>query len=151
MRTGNIHKHIATVFGLGHIAFAQGTAGSLAGLVPCLALHGYPFVYAACFLALFAAGVVSSGKVEAETGLKDPSYVIIDEFACVFVVFLFIPITVLTVIAGFGLYRLFDIIKPPPIRFIEKVKGGWGIMLDDLLAAIYANLALQVIVRIFNI
>jgi phosphatidylglycerophosphatase A len=147
----NMHKHIATLFGLGYLLVAPGTAGSLAGLVLCLVLHGYPFLYAACFLALFTVGVISSGKVAAEARLTDPSYVIIDEFASIFVVFLFVPITVLTVIFGFALYRLFDIVKPPPIRLIEKARGGWGIMLDDLLAAIYANLILQAAVRIFNI
>lgn len=90
-------------------------------------------------------GVISSGIVEKESGTKDPSSVVIDEFAGIFVVFCFLPLRPGVVIAGFILFRLFDIVKPYPIRFLERVGGGWGIMLDDLLAAVYANLALRVI------
>jgi len=96
-------------------------------------------------------GVFSSAKLESDSGVKDPSYIVIDEFACMFPVFFLIPPRPAYVLTGFILFRLFDILKPPPIRQIEKIKGGWGVMLDDLAAAVYTNLILHVLVysRIF--
>jgi len=139
------HDITATVLGIGNIGFAPGTWGSLAGLPLCIVLHAYPVVYFLFFAAVFAAGVISSGVVERGSGTKDPSHVIIDEFAGIFAVFCFLPLSPGVVIAGFILFRLFDIVKPFPVRSVEKVGGGWGIMLDDLLAGIYANLALRLI------
>ena len=142
------YETISTVFGIGRVPAAPGTAGSLAGLFLCLILHGYPAVYVGVFLFLFAAGVISAGNMEKETGEKDPQSVVIDEFACIFLVFFLVPISPLTVITGFILYRLIDILKIPPMRALERVKGGWGIMLDDLVAGVYANAALQVITHL---
>ncbi|MCK4852366.1 MAG: phosphatidylglycerophosphatase A [Candidatus Omnitrophica bacterium] len=136
---------VATVFGLGMSRVAPGTWGTLAGLPVCLALHGHAAVYVLVFLCLFAAGVVSAGRVESEEGVKDPPFVIIDEFAGVFPVFFLIPLTPLYVIVGFCVYRLLDIIKVPPMRKLEDIQGGWGIMLDDLAAGIYANLLLRLL------
>ncbi|MGB2631184.1 MAG: phosphatidylglycerophosphatase A [Candidatus Omnitrophota bacterium] len=140
-----VHEYIATIFGLGYFPVASGTVGSFAGLIVCLLLHRYIFLYVGVFLVLFAAGVISAGKKEAETNQKDPACVIIDEFACIFLVFLFIPLTPLYIIAGFIIYRVMDIVKLPPMRTIEKLKGGWGIMLDDAVAAIYSNIILHII------
>jgi len=137
------YRHIATLFGLGYSKYVPGTLGSLAGLGLCLLLHGYFFVYVGVFIALFSAGVISSRIMEDASGEKDPSFIIIDEFACVFIVFLSVPITPLTLISGFAVYRLVDIFKIPPLKLLERQKGGWGIMLDDLAAAVYANLILR--------
>lgn len=142
----NIHERIATVFGLGYFPIAPGTAGSAAGLILCLLLHSNPVIYILTFIILFVAGVVTSNKVESQSGIQDPSHVIIDEFACIFVVFLFIPISFPLVAAGFILYRVMDVAKFPPMSFLEKLKGGWGIMLDDLMAAIYTNIILHILV-----
>jgi phosphatidylglycerophosphatase A len=142
----NIYERIATVFGLGYFPVAPGTIGSAAGLIFCLLLHNNPVIYILTFIILFAAGVITSEKVELQSGIQDPSYVIIDEFACIFVVFLFIPLSFPMIAAGFVLYRVMDIAKLPPMGFLEKLKGGWGIMLDDLMAAIYTNIILHIIV-----
>lgn len=139
------HDLIATVLGIGRIGIAPGTWGSLAGLALCLALHENLAIYLIAFVVFFIAGVVSSGKVEAEIGYKDPSIVVIDEFASIFLVFLFVPIKAFTILTGFILYRIMDIIKVPPMRSVERMGGGWGIMLDDLVAAIYTNLILQIL------
>ena len=146
-----IHEKIATVFGVGYIPIAPGTFGSLAGLILCLLLHKFIVIYILTFIALFLIGIISSGIVEKGSGTKDPSHVVIDEFACIFPVFLFVPLNIPLIVAGFILYRLMDIIKPPPIRSLEKIQGGAGIMLDDLLAAIYTNLILQAIIFIFKV
>ncbi|MBU0570839.1 MAG: phosphatidylglycerophosphatase A [Candidatus Omnitrophica bacterium] len=146
-----ISHNIATVFGLGKLPLAPGTWGSLAGLVLCVALHGHIVLYTLVFLCLFIIGVISAANVEADSDVRDPAYIVIDEFACIFPVFFLIPLSPAYVLAGFIIYRLMDIVKPPPIRKIEKLKGGWGIMLDDLVAAIYANIILHSLVysRIF--
>lgn len=142
------HECISTVLGLGHLPVAPGTWGSLAGLLVCIVLHPYPIAYFAAFIILFTAGVQSSEKAEKHNGMKDPSYVVIDEFSSIFIVYAFLPMTVLNIVLGFLLFRVFDVIKPPPIRRIEDIKGGWGIMLDDIVAAAYSNLVLQVL-RLF--
>jgi phosphatidylglycerophosphatase A len=140
-----VHEIIATVFGLGHLPAAPGTWGSAAGLVLCLLLYDVPVLYFMVFVVIFVVGGIAAGALEKKDGVKDPSYVVIDEFACVFIVFVFIPVTILHVVLGFVLFRFFDVIKPPPIRAIERIGGGWGIMLDDAAAAIYANLILQIL------
>ena len=145
-KTDKLLYAAASVFGLGRFPVAPGTCGSLAGLVLCLAVHANTFVYLAVFSALFAIGVISSGKIEAKAKIKDPSYIVIDEFACIFPVFFLIPLKPLYVVVGFCLYRFFDIVKVFPLKRLESAGGGWGIMLDDLAAALYANLALHLIV-----
>ncbi|MBD3426049.1 MAG: phosphatidylglycerophosphatase A [Candidatus Omnitrophica bacterium] len=145
--TGNklkkIHRLISTAFGLGYFPVAPGTAGSVAGLALCLLLHKYVFLYIAVFIILFVLGLVSSGKFETEIGIQDASFIVIDEFACIFLVYLGLPINVPLVVAGFLLYRIIDIIKLPPMKSLENLKWGWGIMLDDLVAAIYSNILLH--------
>ena len=147
-----IDRAIATVFGLGYFPVAPGTVGSLAGLIVCFFLHGYPVLYAGVFLVLFVAGIASAGRVEASEGMKDPSIIVIDEAACSLPAFFFIPMELPYILVGFILFRAIDIIKIPPMKHIEKLSGGWGIMLDDLMAAVYTNIILQLLVftRIFS-
>lgn len=148
MDKSKIYMLIGTVLGLGHLPIFPGTWGSLGGLVPCLILHSSPKLYIAVFILLFALGVRASSKIEENTGQEDPSFVVIDEFACIFLVFLFVPLSVASIITGFILYRIFDIVKIPPIKALENLKGGWGIMLDDAMSAIYANLILQILISV---
>ncbi|MBU1084304.1 MAG: phosphatidylglycerophosphatase A [Candidatus Omnitrophica bacterium] len=136
-------KLIATVFGLGYAPIAPGTLGSLAGLALVIAVHSNLSLYITLFVLLFAAGVFTSAETEKAEGKKDPSFIIIDEFACIFAVFLFVPLSWPAVLTGFAIYRVIDITKIQPLRKLEKLSGGWAIMLDDLAAGIYANLALQ--------
>ena len=90
-------------------------------------------------------GVWSTNEMETEWG-KDPSKVVVDELIGVWVAVLWIPAETQWLILGFILFRFFDIAKPLGIRQLEKIKGGWGVMLDDVGAGIYANIVLQVIV-----
>lgn len=108
-------------------------------------LKDYTALYVSTFLVLFFAGVVSSGIVEKSLGEKDPSVVVIDETASIFPVFFLVPLSLFTAIVGFALYRLFDIFKPFPADRMEHIKGGWGIMLDDLVAGIYSAIILLII------
>ena len=119
--------------------------GSFAGLILCMLLHKFLLLYVAVFLILFFIGVSAADKMEKAMGEKDPSCVVIDEFACIFVAFLFIPIEPVFVITGFLVYRIIDVIKIPPINKLEEKPGGWGIMLDDLVVGVYTNIILQVL------
>ena len=83
--------------------------------------------------------------MEGLTGRNDPSEVVIDEVAGFFAATFFLPPSLLVMALGFVLFRFFDILKPYPIRRLEALKGGWGIVMDDLLAGLYANLGLRII------
>jgi phosphatidylglycerophosphatase A len=94
-------------------------------------------------------GVKGSNLVEAEWG-DDPKQTVIDEMIGVWIAILGMPLTWPWLLGGFVLFRFFDIAKPLGIRQLEAIKGGWGIMLDDVLAGVYANLVLQVVILIIH-
>ena len=94
---------------------------------------------------ILAIGIWSAGKVENKWG-KDSSKVVIDEVAGMCLTLLFIPVRWQYVLIGLVLFRFFDIVKPLYIRRMEKLNGGWGVMMDDVLAGIYSNIVLQLIV-----
>ncbi|MFI5161978.1 MAG: phosphatidylglycerophosphatase A [Sphingobacteriales bacterium] len=140
------HKLISTCLGIGYIGKGAGTAAAIA---TCIAWYfawagGFPPLYPSLFItiALTLFGVWSSGIVEKIWG-KDPSKVVIDEAAGMCISLLFLPVNWKYVLAALILFRFFDIIKPLFIKKMEKFPGGWGIMLDDVLAGVYANLLLQ--------
>jgi phosphatidylglycerophosphatase A len=81
---------------------------------------------------------------------SDPSIVVIDEIVGMWTSLLFLPSTLTVFISAFIAFRLFDIVKPPPVRQLERLSGGWGIMLDDVMAGIYANLLVRVVVVIIG-
>ncbi len=142
---GLLSKIIATVFFIGYIPFAHGTFGSLAGLLlvwffkPNLTLQ--IIILAACF----AAGVLSSGAFEKDSGEKDNKRIVIDEFAGYFASIILLPLTSGYLLASFFLFRFLDILKPFPIKQIERrLSGGMGIMMDDIAAGLMTNLALQI-------
>ncbi len=80
---------------------------------------------------------------------EDPSHVVVDEVCGYLFTMILIPFTWVNVIMGFFLFRALDILKPYPIRKIEKVKDGYGIVLDDVLAGIYANIIMQIFIRVY--
>jgi len=99
-------------------------------------------------LVLILLGVYISGQAEKSYG-HDASVIIIDEFAGYFIAVLMLPQTLWTVIYSFVLFRVFDIAKPYPINRSQKLPGGWGVMVDDVLAGVFTNILLQVLVRIY--
>lgn len=136
---------IATFFGVGRSPVAPGTVGSAAAVV-VLALLSVPLGrWAAPALAVVATGVgiAAADRVARALRAKDPGCIVIDEVAGQAMALAFLPITPATLIAGFALFRVFDIIKPPPCRRLERLPGGLGVMADDLAAGVYANLALR--------
>jgi phosphatidylglycerophosphatase A len=132
---------IATGFGLGLLPGMPGTWASLAALPCAWALRSWLGVWGptAASAAAFVAGWWASGRVTRESRASDPGYVVIDEIAAQWLVLAALPLDWRFYLAAFLLFRLFDIWKPFPIGWLDRsVKGGLGIMLDDVMAAIYA-------------
>lgn len=141
------HKLVATSLGIGYIGKGAGTVAAVAccicwyfALVNGNQLFFIPLIIT---LAITILGVWSSSIVASIWG-KDPARVVIDEVAGMCISMLFLPVNIKYVIAALILFRFFDIVKPLFIRRLEILPGGWGIMMDDVLAGIYANLLLQV-------
>ena len=142
---------VALVLGTGLFAgyspIAPGTAGSFAvvvlyGLVP--GLFAWKWIWTV-WIGLFVVGVWAAGRCETFWG-KDPGKVVIDEVVGMMIAIGFMPLNWKIVIAGFFFFRFFDIFKPPPARRLEKIHGGFGVMADDVIAALYANIVLRVLV-----
>ena len=136
---------IASGFGSGFSPFAPGTVGTAAGLLPWLWLRTLPLPFYALAIAVaFAIGVWASTWVVRRSGVQDPQVVVWDEFVGVWIALAAAPPGWIWMLAGFALFRLFDIWKPWPVSWAdEKLHGGLSVMLDDVFAGIYALLLMQ--------
>jgi len=135
---------VATVFGSGYSAVAPGTAGSAVGVLLFWPMAAIAWRWqAAASAVLFVVGSLAAGRVARGVGRKDPGIVVVDEVVGQWVTLTALPFTPLTAALGFVLFRVMDIVKPWPARELESVPGGWGIMADDVAAAVYAHLALR--------
>jgi phosphatidylglycerophosphatase A len=138
-------KYIATLGFVGYLPFAPGTFGSLAAFVIFILLKPGIFIHILILLLIIPGGIVSSHYAEKILNDKDSSHIVIDEFCGYLLSVLFIPFSIAYAAAAFFLFRFFDILKPFPIRKIGSVlSGGKGIMADDIAAALYTNLILQI-------
>ncbi|HUG54985.1 MAG TPA: phosphatidylglycerophosphatase A [Vicinamibacteria bacterium] len=143
-RADVVSTALATALWSGYFPIAPGTVGSAVGVVSFLPLLWLPAgVQLAAVAGLFLAGVVASGRVARGVGLEDPGIVVVDEVLGMWTSLLFLPFTPGTVLAAFLLFRVLDVFKPYPARQLESLPGGWGIMSDDLMAGLYANLLLR--------
>ena len=148
---GTVLRHpagwIATGAGVGFAPVASGTVATVVAVLPWLALRELTLPwYALTILALFALGCWASSWVIARIDVEDPSIVVWDEFVGLWIALAAAPSGWPWVVAGVLLFRLFDIWKPWPVRWADdRVKRGFGAMLDDALAGFYALLALQLI------
>lgn len=136
---------LATAGYCGYFPIAPGTAGSAAGLVVYLLVWwaGSPFVEAGLIALIFVAGTWAATRAERFFGGIDPGPVVIDEVLGMLITLAFLPVGWTAALAGFVLFRVFDVIKPYPANRLEKFHGGFGIMADDAMAGIYANLSLR--------
>ena len=136
---------VATVGYCGYFPFAPGTVGSAAGLVFYLLVWwtGSPFVEVGMIVALFAVGVWAGTTAERYFGGVDPGPIVLDEVVGMLITLAFIPVGWSAALAGFFLFRVFDVIKPYPAGRLEALHGGLGVMADDAMAAVYANLSLR--------
>ena len=163
---------IATGFYTGYIPWASGTFGSLAGLLLYLIPGAAsPDVLAGLILLGFGLGVYTAGRVAQAEGnvltrsasaakamfqpgdhaQADPSIVVIDEIVGMWISLAGIAPGVPALITAFILFRLFDVLKPEPARAIEKLPGGWGIMLDDVIAGVYANIGTRAVLFLLSL
>ena len=143
-------KILATVFGIGYFPWGPGTLAALVASIFFYSIYVVPWgqlFSPFAVVVVFFIGVWVSNIVEKDWG-KDSSLVVIDEVLGMGVSLLFIPADWHYYLVAFILFRIFDIGKPLLIRRMESFPAGWGVMLDDLLAGIYANIVLQVIIRI---
>jgi phosphatidylglycerophosphatase A len=151
-RPNVVARAIATGLGSGYAPVAPGTAGSAVGLLLFWPLARLPPVAQVVLLvALVLAGVAAASHVARRLGLEDPGVVVVDEVAGMWVTLLFLPLTPFTAAAGFVAFRVMDVFKPYPARQLEHLHGGWGIMADDLMAAVYANLLVRIVLMVFPV
>jgi|SRR4051794_34471897 len=134
---------IATVFGVGYAPLAPGTFGSAVGLVLWWLLPSSPFAQAVAIATIFVAGSWGGSVAERHFGRTDPGQVVIDEVMGMLITLFLNPVGWIGAVAGFLLFRIFDVIKPYPANRLERLHGGVGVMADDAMAAVYANLALR--------
>jgi phosphatidylglycerophosphatase A len=141
---------LATAGYVGYIPIAPGTFGSAVGLAVYAAVRWSDnvIVEGAVLLIALVMGIWAADLVEKELG-KDPSAVVIDEVLGMLVTLAFVNASISAAIAGFFLFRLFDVIKPYPAGRLEHLHGGPGIMLDDAMAGVYANLSLRGLIVLF--
>jgi len=147
-------RMIATVGCIGYSPLAPGTMGSLAIALVFLLLPPYLTIVPqiSVLVILFAAAVWSAQQMamahrQAASGKIDPQEVVIDEAMGMAITLAFVPLNLKTIALGFLLFRILDVTKPFPVRRFEKLPGGWGIVMDDVMAGVYANLSLQIIAK----
>jgi phosphatidylglycerophosphatase A len=144
-----MNKAIASIFGIG---FIKG-GGTLAAIVTCAFIYllwqqpwfNSPVYLLLITIVIIVLGIYTGNRVEADWG-KDSYRVVIDEVAGMLVTMLFVPVNLYFLLAGLVLFRFFDIVKPLYIRRMEALPAGTGVMMDDVLAGVYANIVLQIIV-----
>jgi phosphatidylglycerophosphatase A len=144
---------VATFFGIGYVQPGPGTwASAVTALLWAALAHFLPDSGRIPVAIVFAIvvtfiGIPAATQVARASGMKDPGFVVIDEVAGQLISLIAIPLTWKTFLAGFILFRVFDILKPPPVRQLERLPEGSGIMLDDVAAGIYALAVMQLLLH----
>jgi len=144
-------KFISTLFGIGYFPKAPGTMGTaFAAILYYIFIqlgweNGWLFLAGTLALALVSVFFIT--KAEKDLG-HDAGSIVIDELIGYFIAVMFLPQNLMVVITAFILFRIFDIFKPEPVNVLQKLPAGWGVMVDDIMAGIYANVVLQILVRV---
>ena len=151
MKINFVEKLLGSGFYSGYIKTASGTWGSLAGLIIYL-IPGFenPSLMILMISFFILIGVPIATKFELIYG-NDPKECTIDEIVGMWITLLFLPKKIWWIILAFLIWRVLDIIKPYPARKLENVKGGWGVMLDDIMAGIYSFVLVQLTIYVFNL
>ena len=129
---------LASVFGAGYAPVASGTVGSFVTLVALWLLPLTPTRIAVALVVVVLIGIWSGSRVERVLGRKDPGIIVIDEVAGMLLAVILLPRTIPVLITAFVLFRVFDVWKPFPARESQALTGGMGVMVDDLIAGVYA-------------
>jgi phosphatidylglycerophosphatase A len=134
---------------VGFLPFAPGTAGTLLGVpVAWLLSLADPYVQIILVVAAVPVAALVCGRAASQAGESDPCWIVVDEIVGYGVAVLLVPPSFSAYLAGFLSFRLFDILKPPPIGWVDRhMAGGWGILLDDVLAGLYTRLFLWVLLQ----
>ncbi len=140
----NITKFIATGLGSGFLPKAPGTWGSLLAVFVFLFWAKWSLGYQVLLVVIVSlVGIYAADQVAKEEGKKDPKIVVIDEIAGQFLALIGLSPRPLVLLSAFFLFRILDILKPPPVRQLERLPGGLGIMADDLMAGLLTNVILR--------
>lgn len=138
---------ISTGFYSGYFPLIPGTIGTALGVVIYWAISGFQLIYYSGFLLLLTIlGLYESEKAEIYFSRKDAPQIVIDEIIGYLITMMYIPSKLKFVIIGFFVFRIMDIVKPFPCRQLQQLKGGTGIVIDDVIAGIYSNIILQIVV-----
>jgi phosphatidylglycerophosphatase A len=141
---------VATALGVGYVPLAPGTAGSAVGLVLWALLPASAALQTAVILVMLVAGSITGSVAEKHFKRTDPRQVVLDEVMGLLITLYLIPgLTWFGATIGFLLFRAADVVKPFPANRLERLHGGLGVMADDAMAAVYANLVLRVILLMF--
>src|SRR5215831_13444885 len=144
---------VATFFGVGHMKPGPGTWGSAAGLLlwavlaPQLPASARTATNIVVAVLVTLIGIPAATQIARAFATKDPQFVVIDEVAGQLITLISAPLTWKTFLAGFILFRAFDIVKPPPVRQLEKLPEGTGVVLDDVAAGLYALGVMQLLLH----
>ncbi len=139
---------LATFFYVGYIPLCPGSAASAVGALMAYYLCPNKFLYVLVWATVTLAGFCSGGGMENIRGRKDPGCVVIDEVSGMLLTFFMLPLTWPVLWTGYFLFRAFDMFKIYPANRFERLPGGAGIMMDDLVAGLYANLTMQLALRL---
>ena len=155
-------KLIASFFYLGYLPLAPGTLAGWAGMGVYLLLNFFApgfipekvkeikLIYVIFLAIFFLAGIYFAGRGEKVWQQKDSPFIVIDETFSFFLTMFCLPFSAKLIAVGFLLNRFFDIVKPYPAHRLEKISGGWGVMLDDVVAGVYSNLVLRLLLRLLS-
>ena len=145
-------KMLSTCFGIGYFPVAPGTVTSIAAVLCYVfipALHSPPILLS--LVVLFTAAGMWAGTLMEEHFGSDPSIVTIDELAGQWLALVALPTGLLPLLLSFAFFRLFDIAKPGPVDAVQRLPGGWGIMADDILAGLLANLSVRGVLALLTV
>ena len=145
---------VATFFGIGYLRPGPGTWGSAATvllwwlLARLIAPAWQPWLAVLLAVTAVLAGIPAATRVARASGVKDPQFVVIDEVAGQLITLIAVPIAWKSLLLGFILFRGFDIVKPPPVRSLERLPEGTGIVIDDVAAGLYGLAAMQLVLHL---
>ena len=150
MKINFFEKFIGSGFYTGYFPIASGTVGSL-GAILIYMIPGFEnlFIIIPATLIFIVYGIYLGTKFEAQYG-KDPAECTVDEFVGTWISLIALPKTVWIIVAAFFLWRILDIIKPPPARNLERLKGGLGIMIDDVISGLYTLIIMHLVVYLLG-
>jgi len=147
-------EYLSTLFGIGYFPKAPGTAGTLFAAIVFFVLPDHWFSNwqnsSLVLIVILVGSFISVFFIsKAEKGMgHDNGKIVLDEFWGYFIAVLFLPKTLIVIVSAFVLFRIFDILKPEPVNVLQKLPKGWGVMADDIMAGVYTNIVLQIVVRL---